>query len=97
VVLPPPAIQRDEPFLVDRLACRCAKYRELAVLNSHLFDFHARWMYVLGVGVAGGTALKMRVGRSESHVGKVRLAVIVGMRDKDKLTLRETLKPDTSL
>jgi hypothetical protein len=23
--------QRDEPFLVDRLACRCAKYRELAV------------------------------------------------------------------
>jgi len=57
-----------------------------SLLNSHLFDFHEGWMYVLGVGVAGGTALKMRVGRSESHVGKVRLAVIVGMRDKDRLT-----------
>ena len=43
-----------------------------SLLNSHLFDFHEGWMYVLGVGVAGGTALKMRAGRSESHVGKVR-------------------------
>jgi O-antigen ligase len=43
-----------------------------SLLNSHLFDFHEGWMYVLGVGVAGGTALKMRVGRSESHVDKVR-------------------------
>jgi hypothetical protein len=43
-----------------------------SMLNSHLFDFHEGWMYVLGVGVAGGTALKMRTGWSESHVGKVR-------------------------
>jgi O-antigen ligase len=43
-----------------------------SLLNSHLFDFHEGWMYVLGVGVAGGTALKMRVGRSESHVDRVR-------------------------
>lgn len=28
-----------------------------SLFNSHLFDFHAGWMYVLGVGVAGGTAL----------------------------------------
>ena len=25
-----------------------------SLFNSHLFDFHEGWMYVLGVGVAGG-------------------------------------------
>ena len=29
-----------------------------SLFNSHLFDFHEGWMYVLGVGVAGGTAIK---------------------------------------
>ncbi|MGY8662312.1 O-antigen ligase family protein [Bradyrhizobium sp. UFLA05-109] len=29
-----------------------------SLLNSHLFDFHAGWIYVLGVGVAGGMTLK---------------------------------------
>jgi hypothetical protein len=33
-----------------------------SLLNSHLFDFHAGWMYVLGVGVAGGMVLKARAG-----------------------------------
>ncbi len=28
-----------------------------SAFNSHLFDFHAGWMYVLGVGVAGGMVL----------------------------------------
>jgi O-antigen ligase len=28
------------------------------LFNSHLFDFHEGWMYVLGVGVAGGMVLK---------------------------------------
>lgn len=28
--------------------------------NSHLFDFHEGWMYVLGVGVAGGMTLKRK-------------------------------------
>lgn len=28
-----------------------------SIFNSHLFDFHAGWMYVLGVGVAGGMVL----------------------------------------
>jgi O-antigen ligase len=28
-----------------------------SLLNSHLFDFHEGWMYVLGVGVAGGAML----------------------------------------
>ena len=31
-----------------------------SLFNSHIFDFHEGWMYVLGVGVAGGLALKMR-------------------------------------
>jgi O-antigen ligase len=29
-----------------------------SLFNSHLFDFHEGWMYVMGVGVAGGMALK---------------------------------------
>jgi O-antigen ligase len=31
-----------------------------SLFNSHLFDFHEGWMYVLGVGIAGGTALGAR-------------------------------------
>jgi O-antigen ligase len=31
-----------------------------SLLNSHLFDFHEGWMYVLGVGVAGGMSFRGR-------------------------------------
>jgi O-antigen ligase len=31
-----------------------------SLFNSHLFDFHEGWMYVLGVGIAGGMTLRMR-------------------------------------
>ncbi|MGY4311375.1 O-antigen ligase family protein [Bradyrhizobium sp. JR3.5] len=31
-----------------------------SLFNSHIFDFHEGWMYVLGAGVAGGMALKGR-------------------------------------
>ena len=31
-----------------------------SVLNSHLFDFTEGWIYVLGVGIAGGMALTQR-------------------------------------
>jgi O-antigen ligase len=31
-----------------------------SLFNSHLFDFHEGWMYVLGVGVAGGMTLGIR-------------------------------------
>jgi O-antigen ligase len=31
-----------------------------SLFNSHLFDFHEGWMYVLGVGVAGGMTLSGR-------------------------------------
>lgn len=29
-----------------------------SLFNSHIFDFHEGWMYVMGVGVAGGMLLK---------------------------------------
>ena len=31
-----------------------------SLFNSHLFDFHEGWMYVLGVGVAGGMILRAK-------------------------------------
>jgi hypothetical protein len=31
-----------------------------SLFNSHIFDFHEGWMYVLGVGVAGGMTLAAR-------------------------------------
>ena len=31
-----------------------------SLFNSHLFDFHEGWMYVLGVGIAGGMVLRQR-------------------------------------
>jgi O-antigen ligase len=31
-----------------------------SLFNSHLFDFHEGWMYVLGVGIAGGMTLRMQ-------------------------------------
>lgn len=40
-----------------------------SLFNSHLFDFHEGWMYVLGVGIAGGMVLR---GRSEAASGTVR-------------------------
>jgi hypothetical protein len=35
-----------------------------SLFNSHLFDFHEGWMYVIGVGVAGGMTLAARQRRS---------------------------------
>jgi hypothetical protein len=29
-----------------------------SLFNSHIFDFTAGWIYVLGVGIAGGMVLK---------------------------------------
>ncbi|WP_410708266.1 O-antigen ligase family protein [Bradyrhizobium sp. BWA-3-5] len=33
-----------------------------SLFNSHIFDFHEGWMYVLGVGIAGGMILAERRG-----------------------------------
>jgi O-antigen ligase len=37
-----------------------------SLFNSHIFDFHEGWMYVLGVGVAGGMVLKPRLSEPEA-------------------------------
>jgi O-antigen ligase len=37
-----------------------------SLFNSHIFDFHEGWMYVLGVGVAGGLVLKARAGQADA-------------------------------
>ncbi|WP_027553654.1 O-antigen ligase [Bradyrhizobium sp. Cp5.3] len=37
-----------------------------SLLNSHLFDFHEGWMYVLGIGVAGGMALRANAERGNN-------------------------------
>ena len=29
-----------------------------SLFNSHIFDFNEGWMYVLGVGIAGGMVLR---------------------------------------
>jgi hypothetical protein len=31
-----------------------------SLFNSHLFDFHEGWIYVLGVGIVGGMSLGNR-------------------------------------
>jgi O-antigen ligase len=36
-----------------------------SLFNSHIFDFHEGWIYVLGVGVAGGMVLKARNGGTQ--------------------------------
>ncbi len=38
-----------------------------SLLNSHLFDFHEGWIYVLGVGVAGGMVARARKMMASSH------------------------------
>jgi O-antigen ligase len=40
-----------------------------SLFNSHLFDFHEGWMYVLGVGVAGGMTLAARRNESDASIG----------------------------
>jgi hypothetical protein len=40
-----------------------------SLFNSHLFDFHEGWMYVIGVGVAGGMVIRMQ--RETAKVGEV--------------------------
>ncbi|WP_213284798.1 O-antigen ligase [Bradyrhizobium sp. sGM-13] len=42
-----------------------------SIFNSHIFDFHEGWMYVLGVGVAGGMVLRARsVGKDPSGTAR---------------------------
>ena len=54
-----------------------------SLLNSHLFDFHEGWMYVLGVGVAGGSGATRQSQGARGHrgsAGRASVKVIAGMR-----------------
>jgi O-antigen ligase len=51
-----------------------------SLFNSHLFDFHEGWMYVLGVGIAGGTALR----RSARDDSMSRTSPSIIYRDNDQ-------------
>ena len=42
-----------------------------SLFNSHIFDFHEGWMYVLGVGVAGGMVLKAQAAAEALERGQV--------------------------
>ena len=39
-----------------------------SLFNSHLFDFTHGWLYVVGVGIAGGTVLRQAVGPDPARV-----------------------------
>ena len=53
------AVSRRRSGRMDRPDGGGAEYLT-SLFNSHLFDFHEGWMYVLGVGVAGGMVLAAR-------------------------------------
>ncbi|QOZ44046.1 ligase [Bradyrhizobium sp. CCBAU 53340] len=38
-----------------------------SLFNSHLFDFHEGWMYVIGVGVAGGMVIRAQQAEAEAR------------------------------
>jgi hypothetical protein len=37
-----------------------------SLFNSHLVDFVPGWIYVLGVGIAGGTVLRAGIGHADA-------------------------------
>lgn len=39
-----------------------------SLFNSHLFDFHEGWMYVIGVGVAGGMVIQAQQAEAKATV-----------------------------
>jgi O-antigen ligase len=56
-----------------------------SLFNSHIFDFHEGWMYVLGVGVAGGMILKTGSGAA-APVPRVPSNMMTGLHPRDELS-----------
>ena len=64
-----------------------------SLFNSHLFDFHEGWMYVLGVGIAGGTLLKATAHPDTApEQGKSAQIMTAGMHAEDGLSAAD--RPD---
>ena len=57
-----------------------------SLFNSHLFDFHEGWMYVLGVGVAGGMVLQAQSPRRGREPFRNRPVMIAGMHAADEIS-----------
>jgi O-antigen ligase len=56
-----------------------------SLFNSHLFDFHEGWMYVLGVGVAGGMLLRSSA-QNQPGSGKFHSTMKAGTPTADGLS-----------
>ena len=56
-----------------------------SLFNSHLFDFHEGWMYVLAVGVAGGTTLRKRSNDAAAILSNYKKHTIAGTPAPDRL------------
>jgi hypothetical protein len=59
-----------------------------SLFNSHIFDFHEGWMYVLGVSLAGGVVLNDISRRGRGTYWK-RPVMISGMYAGDKISADE--------
>jgi O-antigen ligase len=68
-----------------------------SLFNSHLFDFHEGWMYVLGVGVAGGMTLKRKSDDAPAMPASPP-TVTAGMATRDRLSAasKSCINPDTT-
>ncbi len=60
-----------------------------SLFNSHLFDFTEGWLYVLGVGVAGGMVAKRGIGSTDppAHLNDIR-----GVVDRPRSSTPSTVK-----
>ena len=57
-----------------------------SLFNSHLFDFHEGWMYVLGVGVAAGMVLRAKSAGAATGTGRRRQVMTAGTHAGDELS-----------
>ncbi|MBR0800889.1 O-antigen ligase family protein [Bradyrhizobium jicamae] len=62
-----------------------------SLLNSHLADFHEGWMYVIGVGVAGGMAL--RASRPEKMLADTAAAASARVHANDQASPDPASRP----
>src|SRR5262249_18233229 len=63
-----------------------------SLFSSHLFDFTQGWTYVVGVGVAGGVALKSRLSPRELTPPRSELGDVGGKCQNDFGIFRTPLK-----
>jgi O-antigen ligase len=64
-----------------------------SLLNSHLFDFHEGWMYVLGVGVAGGLSLRAAARPLRSLRSRVPSDALHALMDQATSAVSPTASP----